>query len=211
MKQWKCTVCGYIHEGDEPPEICPVCGADRSKFVALGPAEAGEKKDDKNEGDEKDLISKPAAAASVSKYDRLFDFMVKHHVHPVSVHIPNGVLPASVVFIILAAIFNCSGLGQAAFYNLSFVVLFLPLVLFSGYLEWQKKYGGALTNLFVVKMVCAAVVSITAVILVVWFMVEPKEAAEPLYRNGLFLIVNFVMLAAAATAGFIGGKLVFKD
>jgi len=24
-KQWKCTVCSYIHEGDEPPEKCPVC------------------------------------------------------------------------------------------------------------------------------------------------------------------------------------------
>ena len=35
MKKWECTVCGYIHEGAEPPEICPVCGADRSKFVEI--------------------------------------------------------------------------------------------------------------------------------------------------------------------------------
>lgn len=32
MKKWKCDVCGYIHTGDEPPAICPVCGADRSHF-----------------------------------------------------------------------------------------------------------------------------------------------------------------------------------
>ncbi|MGI6212717.1 MAG: rubrerythrin [Anaerovoracaceae bacterium] len=25
MAKWKCTVCGYIHEGDTPPETCPVC------------------------------------------------------------------------------------------------------------------------------------------------------------------------------------------
>ena len=211
MKQWKCTVCGYIHEGDEPPEKCPVCGADRSKFVEFYPSASGEEKDDQKERQEEDPASKPAAAASVSKFDRLFDFMLKHHVHPVSVHIPNGVLPASVVFIVLAAIFNCSGLGQAAFYNLLFVVLTIPLVLFSGYLEWKKKYGGELTSLFIVKMICAAVVSLTAVILVVWFVIDPKEAAEPLYRKGLFLLVNFIMLAAAASAGFIGGKLVFKD
>lgn len=209
MKQWKCTVCGYIHEGDEPPEKCPVCGADRSKFVALDPAETNAKKDDRKERGGENMASKPAA--SVSKYNRLFDFMVKHHFHPVSVHVPNGVLPASVVFIVLAAIFNCIGLGQAAFYNLLFVVVTLPLVLFSGYLEWQKKYGGELTSPFFVKMICAAVVSIATIILVVWFMLDPKEAAAPLYRNGLFLLVNFVMLAAAATAGFIGGKLVFKD
>ena len=33
MKQWKCTVCGYIHEGDRPPERCPVCGADQYRFI----------------------------------------------------------------------------------------------------------------------------------------------------------------------------------
>jgi rubredoxin/uncharacterized membrane protein len=35
MKQWKCTVCGYVHTGEEPPDTCPVCGADKSRFVLL--------------------------------------------------------------------------------------------------------------------------------------------------------------------------------
>lgn len=26
MKKWRCTVCGYIHKGDTPPDVCPVCG-----------------------------------------------------------------------------------------------------------------------------------------------------------------------------------------
>jgi len=33
--KWMCTVCGYIHEGDEPPEICPACGATSDKFIPL--------------------------------------------------------------------------------------------------------------------------------------------------------------------------------
>lgn len=32
MKQWRCTVCGYVHFGDEPPDVCPVCGAPSEKF-----------------------------------------------------------------------------------------------------------------------------------------------------------------------------------
>ena len=28
-----CSVCGYVHEGPEAPEKCPVCGAPASKFV----------------------------------------------------------------------------------------------------------------------------------------------------------------------------------
>jgi len=32
MAKWVCTVCGYEHEGDTPPEECPVCHVDASKF-----------------------------------------------------------------------------------------------------------------------------------------------------------------------------------
>lgn len=35
MKVWRCTVCGYIHNGDEPPEKCPNCGAAKDKFVEV--------------------------------------------------------------------------------------------------------------------------------------------------------------------------------
>jgi len=29
---WLCTVCGYLHDGAEPPECCPVCGATHDLF-----------------------------------------------------------------------------------------------------------------------------------------------------------------------------------
>jgi rubrerythrin len=31
-KQWKCRNCGYIHEGTEPPEICPTCNHEKAYF-----------------------------------------------------------------------------------------------------------------------------------------------------------------------------------
>ena len=33
MKKWVCPVCGYVHEGDVPPEKCPQCGVPASKFT----------------------------------------------------------------------------------------------------------------------------------------------------------------------------------
>ena len=33
MAKWVCNVCGYVHEGDTPPEACPVCKAPASKFT----------------------------------------------------------------------------------------------------------------------------------------------------------------------------------
>lgn len=37
---WKCSVCGYIHEGAEAPEKCPKCGAPKEKFAQLTDEEA---------------------------------------------------------------------------------------------------------------------------------------------------------------------------
>ncbi len=40
MKMWRCEVCGYLHEGEEPPDFCPKCGAPKDKFVLLDEEEA---------------------------------------------------------------------------------------------------------------------------------------------------------------------------
>lgn len=37
-KKFICVVCGYVHEGPEAPEKCPVCGAPKSKFKELDTA-----------------------------------------------------------------------------------------------------------------------------------------------------------------------------
>ncbi|MBW2525452.1 MAG: Rieske 2Fe-2S domain-containing protein [Deltaproteobacteria bacterium] len=39
--RWVCAVCGYVHEGPEPPETCPVCGVEAEQFEPVG-AEAVE-------------------------------------------------------------------------------------------------------------------------------------------------------------------------
>ena len=33
MAKWVCSVCGYVYEGDQAPEKCPVCKAPASKFL----------------------------------------------------------------------------------------------------------------------------------------------------------------------------------
>ena len=35
LKKWRCTVCGYIHEGDTPPAECPICGVGPDKFELI--------------------------------------------------------------------------------------------------------------------------------------------------------------------------------
>ena len=40
MAKYVCSVCGYVHEGDQPPEKCPQCGVGPEKFNKM---EEGEK------------------------------------------------------------------------------------------------------------------------------------------------------------------------
>lgn len=39
-KLWKCSVCGYIHEGEDAPDLCPKCGAPKDKFALLSAEDA---------------------------------------------------------------------------------------------------------------------------------------------------------------------------
>lgn len=33
MKKFVCTICGYVHEGEQAPEKCPLCKALADKFI----------------------------------------------------------------------------------------------------------------------------------------------------------------------------------
>jgi rubrerythrin len=33
MKKYVCSVCGYVHEGNEAPDACPICKAGPEKFT----------------------------------------------------------------------------------------------------------------------------------------------------------------------------------
>ena len=224
-RKWRCTICGYIHTGAEPPLECPVCGADQSFFEEV--VEAGEP------------ASEPAAAASsvspetppapptyqapdedrqdaptlvarlnalLAPYRRLIDLAIENHAHPISVHIPNGVLPIAVVMVLLATLFDMPALGRAGFYNMVFILLSMPVVLLTGYLHWQFKFGGHMTALFKGKLISGAAVSVMALILVIWALIDSTIAAQPSF---LYLSLHIVMLGVAAYAGYLGGRLVF--
>jgi len=203
-KKWRCTVCGYIHTGSEPPEKCPVCSAPAEMFLEL----------DRN-GDE--IGSLPSAESEKTALpqtspplsSRIADLFVHHHLHPISVHFPNGILP--VVFILLGASiwFNSPSMEIAAFYNLIAVLLALPLALLTGYLEWQKRYKGYKSFIFIVKIFCALVVLAATNVLVFWRIIDPGVVAADSPVKWIYFGVAALLLGAAGLAGHLGGKLAF--
>jgi uncharacterized membrane protein len=137
--------------------------------------------------------------------------MTKYHGHPISVHIPNGLLPVAILFIFLAALFGIESMATAATYNLGVVALSMPLVLFSGWVDWQNRFNGAITNVFTVKIACGIVVTVTAWFLFIWLLINPAVITTPQPSRVAFFLINLIMLGAAGTAGWYGGKLVFRD
>lgn len=222
MKKWQCTVCGYIHTGDEPPEKCPVCGADKTHFVEVTEAKteaetAPENPMEEPAAKEPETPAEPRPAEPVEPAPPAFSLewtrrlMVKHHLHPITVHFPNGVIPVAVAFIFLAVIFQYAGLARASFYNMIFVVVTLPVVLYTGYNEWQLKYKGALTGVFKIKIFAALMVTATALIIVLWSLIAPKSVETASTMRTVYLLLHLIMLGATGIAGHFGGKLVFKD
>ncbi len=52
MKRWRCSVCNYVHSGEEPPDICPICGVGSEKFILIEEALdhiAEQKNEEKNQ------------------------------------------------------------------------------------------------------------------------------------------------------------------
>jgi hypothetical protein len=206
MTRWKCKVCKYVHEGDAPPDTCPICKVPKEKFTEID--QYGNPLENRPQAQKprKKVKSKPAPSGNA-----LSRTLVKYHAHPMSVHVPNGVIPISVAFAFGAVFLNFAGLAEAAFYNNIVVVISFPFVLFSGYLSWKIKYRGFLSNRFLTKIISSTIATITAISLVIWYYTDPHVLASDSSYKWLFLAVNIILFGATSVSGFIGGKLVFKE
>jgi len=200
MKKWKCSVCNYIHEGEEPPEKCPICGADRDKFVEV--TENSSTSEDNTE-------IRPVEVAPSTISEKTTAFIIANHIHPITIHGPNGIIPMAVLFLVLAAVLQLPGFGNAAYLSLIFVLLSMPPVLLSGYLTWQKKYKGAKTSVFKIKIASSCVATIILFGLIAWKTARPDILGAASLDRFIFLFWSLVMLAAVGIAGHLGGQLVF--
>lgn len=74
MKRFVCTVCGYVHEGENPPEECPVCHQPSAKFrEEAGTGALEEKKQPEKKSVQTDELEKQEKVCDVNlDYDPQF-------------------------------------------------------------------------------------------------------------------------------------------
>jgi uncharacterized membrane protein len=134
---------------------------------------------------------------------------VDNHLHPISVHSPNGIVPVAVFFLVLVVLFQFSNLENAVYFNMVAVLFSMPLVVLTGYVTWQKKYKGIKTSVFKIKIAASCVVTAILSGLIFWRIVQPDVLSSPSLDRWLFLMWSLILLAAVGLAGHLGGQLVF--
>jgi rubrerythrin/uncharacterized membrane protein len=217
-RRWRCSVCGYIHQADQPPDKCPLCGADKSLFVEIDAEGKVIGGDDDTAVQASDSAEAPAAAVAPDQttttstfFDMISNLILKFHLHPIHTHFPNGILPVLVIFLGLSIYFKIAALEAAAFFNAIAVLIMLPAVILTGYVEWQKRYRGIKSAIFITKIVCSLIVLGSVNVLVFWRIIDPGVATEGSPSQLIYFAVAAIALAAAGIAGHLGGKLVFAS
>ncbi|MGE4560657.1 MAG: rubredoxin-like domain-containing protein [Desulfobulbus sp.] len=209
MKKWECTVCGYIHEGDEPPDECPICSADKSMFVEIIETE---------QQTQEQSIPEEMAQPAQSTVEPTFlakahafasEQILRHHLHPIAVHTPNGVLPMALIFLLITVLLGLPLFETAAFYSFIFVLLTMPAVVFTGYEVWQKRYHGALTSTFKIKIGASIVTVCLLCVLILWRAVQPEILTTVSTGRWIYVLLSICLVGAVGFAGHLGGKLVF--
>ena len=103
MKKFVCVVCGYIHEGETAPEVCPVCKVGADKFEEMKGEMKGEMKwADEHRigvaaGVDEEILEAATLAAYYSKAKMSanvpVDYTIKKHVKK-----PSGAKPGMVIY-----------------------------------------------------------------------------------------------------------------
>ena len=134
----------------------------------------------------------------------IFEFLNKigftHPVHPAMTHIPMGMVMGAVVFRLAAFLPRMKMLAKTGYHCAVLALLGIAPTVFTGYLDWQYRFGGVWEFLIVLKMVLAAVLTI---LLIVVIIKDDPENPRLDRRTGFYLLLVLVAIGL----GYSGGEL----
>ena len=129
--------------------------------------------------------------------------------HPISVHIPNGMVPVAGLFILSGCLFHIQALVMAAYLNLGIIFLAMPGVMVTGFASWQHRYKGARTRIFHTKIICSGLIFLLSGIIL---LVQTRHPVTVDHLTGFdwgIVAAYLLLLIPTVRAGALGGILVF--
>jgi len=131
------------------------------------------------------------------------------HYHAIAVHFSNGVIPTSLFFLTLCFLLDSSALEVSAFHTLIVGTLGVAAATVSGLREWRKFYRAAWVPVFKKKLALAVIALISGGLACVLRFLHPDLLMQISPLSIIYVGLNLVCFAAAAAAGYLGGRLVF--
>lgn len=204
QKRWRCTVCGYIHTGDTPPEVCPVCGVGAEKFVLIDETAAASEPTIP-EGNEAQQ-DKPAQSKIMSFIDEM---KASFKPHPVMAHFPNALIPTLGLFLAITVVLQVKTLDHGIYLLLGVICLSAVATLATGIYSWQRHFSGARAKIFHRKLILGV-----CLVLICLEMFYLRFSNAEIFTSFGLSTLFFLILAAAALfcvtlLGHYGGILVF--
>jgi rubredoxin len=193
-KTWRCTVCGYLHKGDSPPDICPVCGAEASKFELV------------DEGSVTGLAGLPEKVSNLLK--EMTDAFVPH---AVATHFPCALVPTALLFLALALLIDLAAFEDVFFALLIVAVLTVPSAFGTGIYDWKKRLGGRPAPIIKKKTVLGLILFVLGIITVLWRWQDPQLLKAGGWPVVVFILLLLAMLGCVTLLGHYGSLLVFGE
>lgn len=179
---WRCTVCSYTHKGEGPPDACPLCGADRIRFVH------------KN--------GNPAVF-----FRDMFASLV---LHAAAAHFPNGTVPTMLLFLVLTMATGNRSHEQTVFCLLLVALCMIPVSFVTGFRDWRTTYHGVRVPIFYKKIALAGTLFTLAGAAAVIRFTHPDVLSGRGFLTRLYEGCLFSMLPVVVLLGHYGGKLAYQ-
>lgn len=131
------------------------------------------------------------------------------NVHPISAHFPSAFFPFSAVFLIMFIINGGKAFEVGAIYTLWAGVLTNPIAIFSGFVDWKKRYKGAKVPIFKKKITYSITAQLLGIICAGWLCVEPNVLTEDVIFPYVFTALMITSTVFTFLVGRWGARLVY--
>lgn len=182
MSRWKCNICGYEVDGEQPPDICPVCGAPKSAFIKVDEA--------------------------IRQLD-LKKILISLHLHPISAHLPNGLLPVILLFLLIYFITDNMAFEKTIFYLNTVVALTTPFTFAAGILDWHLRYDRVIARIFTEKIILSLILLTITLPVMLMRILYPDILISLSKLTWVYVCGILLQTCLVIRLGYLGGKLVF--
>lgn len=124
----------------------------------------------------------------------------QHPIHPALTHIPMGMAMGAAAFRFASLLPKMKFLAKTGYHCVILGLLGILPTVFTGYLDWQHTFDGALEFLIILKMTLATVLFVLMTVIVIK---DDTENPKFDYKTLLY----FLIVLVAIGLGFSGGEL----